>query len=556
MSGRADVCDGVRYSWHDPVVPPREQVVLRYVLERHEAERGEQTFAVFADGPDWTYRDVAAAARRCAGALHRLGVRQGDRVLCWLPNGRDAIAAWFGANWIGATYVPINTAYRGSLLEHVIVNSGARVMLCHSAFAERLDAVAKARLESVVVVDADVPSPLRDLRAIGGHVLREEAEPGQLETTRPIEPWDEQSIIYTSGTTGPSKGVLSSYCHCATTGLVCFEDKDAADLRYMVTLPLFHAGGTLGVMAPLLLGRSIAVTERFETARFWDMVCTTRSTCCTLLGAMTTFLLKEPPSPRDRTHPLKWVVVIPLAESTQDFRTRFGVDVYSLFNMTEVSAPLVTERNPLTPGTCGRPRQGVEVRLVDDSDVEVPQGAVGELIVRADQTWSMNHGYNAMPEETARAWRNGWFHTGDGFRVNEQGEFFFVDRLKDAIRRRGENISSFEVERECLAHPLVREVAAIAVRSSATEDEVMVVVAPVEGSIIDPFEFIAFLRERMAHFMVPRYIRILPELPKTPTAKVLKASLRELGVTSDTWDREQHGIVIRSERLKPPGALK
>tara|TARA_Y100000588_G_scaffold283922_1_gene301470 strand:- start:195 stop:773 length:579 start_codon:yes stop_codon:yes gene_type:complete len=191
----------------------------------------------------------------------------------------------------------------------------------------------------------------------------------------------------------------------------------------------------------------------------------------------------------------------------------------------------------------------VALRVVDAKDIEVPPGNTGELIVRTDQPWAMNHGYYKNPETTAEAWRNGWFHTGDAFRMNAAGEFFYVDRIKDAIRRRGENISSIEVESQVNEHPAVQECAAIAVPSEFGEDEVMVVLAPKSGETLDPAELVAFLRTRMAHFMVPRYIRIMDALPKTPTTKIQKAPLRANGITEDTWDREAAGIRVKAERL-------
>ncbi len=241
--------------------------------------------------------------------------------------------------------------------------------------------------------------------------------------------------------------------------------------------------------------------------------------------------------------------MVPLAGDVKAFSQRFGVDVYTIFNMTEVSSPIVSGPNPAVRGTCGKVRPGVEVRLVDAHDCEVGLGEVGEMLVRTDRPWAMNSGYYKNPRATAQAWRNGWFHTGDAFRQDADGYFYFVDRMKDAIRRRGENISSFEVEADVVQHPAVREVAAIGVPSDLGEEDVMVVVAPVDGAQIDPAELIEFLRPRMAHFMVPRYLRVVNELPKTPTAKVQKHRLREQGITADTWDREQAGIRVRSDRF-------
>jgi len=202
------------------------------------------------------------------------------------------------------------------------------------------------------------------------------------------------------------------------------------------------------------------------------------------------------------------------------------------------------------PGTCGRRREGVELRIVDANDCAIPDGQVGELIVRSDTPWTLNSGYFKDPEATARAWRNGWFHTGDAFRRDADGNYFFVDRMKDAIRRRGENISSFEVEVEIVAHPRVRECAVVAVPNETAEDDVLAVVATVPGATLDPLDLLEFLRPRLAHFMLPRYVRVLDDLPRTPTQKVEKHVLRSAGVTPDTWDREKAGVRVGREKLR------
>ena len=268
------------------------------------------------------------------------------------------------------------------------------------------------------------------------------------------------------------------------------------------------------------------------------------------------FLLKRPPAPDDKDHPLKTCTYVPLNETAPQFHARFGTDIYTHFNMTEISMPIVTGANPTALGSAGRPRPGVDVRIVDENDCELPVDAVGELVVRTDCPWATSHGYAGNPAATAAAWRNGWFHTGDGFRRDAEGNFYFVDRLKDAIRRRGENISSFEVESEVLAFPPIREAAAIAVRSEIAEDEVCAVVAIREGEKFDPAALIAFLRPRMAHFMVPRYVRVVDALPRTPTSKIEKVKLRAEGLTTDTWDREAAGIVIKREKIGAKRGLK
>jgi crotonobetaine/carnitine-CoA ligase len=322
-----------------------------------------------------------------------------------------------------------------------------------------------------------------------------------------------------------------------------------ADDRFLITMPLFHIGGSLIAHAMLCRGGSIVMAESFGTDTFWPLVRRTRATAVFLLGVMGSFLMKLPPAPDDRDHPLRVAFMVPLTDEAPRFRERFGVEVWTIFNMTEIATPIISGPVPGPPGFCGRPRAGFELRLVDEHDLEVPTGAVGELILRSETPWALNHGYYKNPEATARAWRNGWFHTGDAFRRDADGCYWFVDRAKDAIRRRGENISSFEVELVVNAHPDVQECAAIPVPSEWGEDEVMVVVAPRPGRAVDPAALLDFLRPRMAHFMLPRYVRVAAELPKTPTAKIQKAELRRDGVTADTWDREAAGIKVRAERL-------
>lgn len=531
----------------DPRVPPRERCVVRYLLDRWAAERGDQVYVIFDAAQQWTYREIRERVISVAVGLQKQGVRQGDFVLCWQPNAPEMLLTYYALNYLGAVYVPINTAYRGGLLEHVIANSGARLAIVHSELVARLTDVKLAGLQQLVITGSaelpPTPLPAVPFAALQG--AESELQP----LARPIEPWDTQSIIYTSGTTGPSKGVLSSYLHMYTNpGPEAWYFVDGHD-RFLVNMPMFHIGGMGLPFAMLARGGSIVLPERFSTDTFWPLVRSTDVTVVFLLGVMATFLLKAPAGPHDRDHKVRKVFIVPLNDGAQEFHERFGADVYTIFNMTEISSPIVSEPNPKVRGTCGKVRPGVEVRLVDENDCEVTVGTVGEMIVRADRPWAMNHGYNKNPEATARAWRNGWFHTGDAFRMDGDGNFFFVDRIKDAIRRRGENISSFEVEAEIIRFPAVREAAALAVPSELGEDEVMAVVAPAPGHTVDPAQLIEFLRDRLAYFMIPRYVRVLPELPKTPSSKVLKTQLRAEGITADTWDRDQAGIVVRRDRI-------
>lgn len=527
--------------------PAPDACVLRNLLDRHAAEQPDAVFAAIDGGPTLSWAAIHTLVRDTAAGLQALGVRQGDHVLSWLPNGVDALRVWFALNYLGAVYMPLNLEYRGRLLEHAVTLSDARLIIADAALVARLGEIDTATLDTIVAIGgpADAPAGV----AIRGAEALDGDGTALAPLDRPIQPWDTQSIILTSGTTGASKAVLSSYAHlyalCGVESWAYVHDDD----RFMITLPLFHIGGTACIYAMVMRGASIAMVERFRTDEFWATVRRTGSTVVGLMGAMTPFLVAAPPSPEDRTHGLRVAVIIPLIGDIAAFVERFGVEVYTVYNMTEIATPLISDRNPTEPGVCGRPRPGVEVRLVDSNDIEVPEGAIGELIIRTDRPWSLNHGYHKDPAATAAAWRNGWFHTGDAFRRDADGLYYFVDRQKDAIRRRGENISSFEVEAEVGAHPHVREVAALAVPSELGEDEVMVAIVPHPGVRFDPAELIAFLTPRMPRFMVPRYVRVLDDLPRTPTAKVQKHLLRADGVCDGVFDREAAGIRLERERL-------
>lgn len=525
-------------------VPPREECVLRYVLERQVATRPGKTFVRTTDGRQITYAEFAGSVQRTAAGLAALGIRQGQTVTVWLPNGIDMLCVWFAINWLGAIYVPINTAYRGGVLRHVLENAASELLVTCKDLTPRLTDLQLGALRKVVEF-GDSGVALSGIERLDASVLQAGGEVPPLE--RPIEPWDVQSIIFTSGTTGPSKGVASSYTQLwETSGRRSFYMLDQDDC-VLVSGPLFHIAGTIPVAAMLDRGGTVAFAD-FVTGRFWDDVRATGATFTILLGVMCDFVWKLPPSASDRQHTLKKVMMIPLPENAGEFARRFGVTFWTMYNMTELNLPLMSGPDPQIAGTCGRPRQGTELRIVDEFDRELPPGTVGELMVRCDSPWRLNSGYFRDPAATANAWRNGWFHTGDAMRRDEEGNYFFVDRLKDAIRRRGENISSYEVEVEILAHPSVRECAVVAV-PAASEDDVLAVVSPVPGRRIDPAELLEFLRPRLAHFMLPRYVRTLEELPHTPTQKIEKYRLRQEGVTADTWDRDRSGIRVRRDRI-------
>ncbi len=523
--------------------------MLKAILDDRAARVPDRRVALFEDGAQWTWGECREHVRAQAAALQALGVRSGDRVVAWLPNGPALVRAWFAINYLGAVFVPLNTAYRGASLEHTINACGARLVLAHGALIERLDGLSLQHVERVVAVGAHTavsPSGQRRWRLLSQAALEGDAQ--KLDDSAQPQPWDAQSVIYTSGTTGLSKGVLSPYLQLYTTATVVYGYLREGE-GILVNLPMFHVGGTSSLMIALIRSGSFHLVDGFSTDRFWDQV--RRGNCATtsgLIGIMGPFLMKAPSRPDEREHPVRCMTGFPINELTVKIRDRFGIDYLTGFNMTELSAPLVSELNTTVFGACGRPRSGVQCRLVDEHDIEVPVGTAGELIVRSEMPWTFNLGYDGLPDATARAWRNGWFHTGDILRKDADGNYYFVDRLKDAIRRRGENVSSIEVEAAVRSYPCVDEVIAVGIPVES-EEEVMVVIVAKAGQALDPPALIEWLTPKLPYFAVPRFVRIVDAIPRTETNKQRKFPFREAGVTPDTWDRVAAGIVLKRERL-------
>lgn len=532
--------------------PSREESVLADILERHEHERPGRACAVFP-GESWTFAQAAGFAWRVAEGLLAVGVSPGDPVSVWAPAGPALLQAWFGISAAGAVYTPMSLEARGAFLQHALNLAGSRVLIAHPDLLGRLVGLDLNALE-LIVVAGDIPDLDLPWRTTRLSELAARADPGRPVLKSAREPWDDFAIVYTSGTTGPSKGVRLSYAsHRLYADSMIWPDVGEQD-RLLMPLPLSHVAGTASTYAMLQRGGAVVLPGPFEPRTFWEDVRRYEATVTFVLHGMIDFLLAQPASPRDTDHSLRYVYLGPLTRS-MEFRARFGVDVYMGFGMTELPVVLRTELNPANESTVGREfNPDYECRLVDDHDIEVPAGEAGELIARHRHPWVINSGYKDMPEATARAWRNGWFHTGDRLRVDAQGDWIFIDRAKDVIRRRGENISSYEVEAEVVSHPDVDQAAAVAVDNpdlgkGAAEEEIKVVVVPVEGRTIEPRELIDYLVPRMPRHMVPRFVDVVAELPMSPSFKIKKAELRGQGISLSTWDREAAGIKLKRERL-------
>jgi crotonobetaine/carnitine-CoA ligase len=444
-----------------------------------------------------------------------------------MGNSADFVLAWWGIVKAGAVEVPVNTAYKGTLLRYVVDHSEAEVVLADPELAAALAALELPRLRHVVV------------RGQPGFAALREAEDRRPDVE--LEPWDPAAIMYTSGTTGPSKGVVLPHNYFANMGAVNADQRAVRSEDVLYTcLPLFHGNAQLlTFMTGLVAGVPTALGERFSVSGFWPDIHRFGATQFNYIGTILTLLLKgEASAEEGHSVRLAWGAGAK-AEVWEEFERRFGIEVREAYGMTENGMVLYTPAKAPRRGSCGKPIAMADVIVADEHDEEVGPGVVGELLTRPRRPWTMMLGYHRMPDRTIEAFRNLWFHTGDAAYADEDGYVFFVDRLKDAIRRRGENISSFEVEQIANGFPDVVESAAIPVPSEIGEDEVMVCVVSRGDPAAFPFaEFLDFCREQMPRFMVPRYVRALARLPKTPTERVEKYRLREDGVTADTFDAE------------------
>jgi crotonobetaine/carnitine-CoA ligase len=468
-----------------------------------------------------SYHDLWSRARRAAAAFAAQGVKPGEAVLVMLDNTIEFVDAWHGLALIGAVQVPVNTEYVGEILRHQVKDSGAWLMLVDEAYVSRIEALGADRgaLRRLLVVG----SPSRDWEGI----FERAAELPHDSIVAATE-HDIVAIMYTSGTTGPSKGVRVAHAHAYTYAKHAGQAMQLAEGDvYFAPLPLFHIAGQWAlVYACLQVGATAIVRRRFSATDFWQVVRESGAGVSFLLGAMANFLARQAPRPDDHDNPMDRMLIVPLIDDVDDFRHRFGVRVCTCYGSTEVNVPLISDYEVTEPGIAGRPVPGFDIRIVDEHDREVPVGGVGELVVRSSEPWILATEYHRNPEASLRLFRNMWLHTGDAFRKDARDNYFFVDRIKDYIRRRGENISSFEVEREVNAHPAVLECAAVAMRSAATEDDLKVVVVLKQGASLEAEELRSFLRGRVPRFMLPDIVEIVAELPKTPTGKIQKHLLR------------------------------
>ena len=496
--------------------------------------------------------EVASAAMRISAALAGFGVGPGDRVATLIENSSEAMLAWWGIVVGGAVAVPVNTAYKGEYLRHQLVDSGSRVLLVGADLADRAERVVDDidSIEHVVVVgDAapEVRTPLHtwdELLAADPVPMASGVRPSQLAT-----------FIYTGGTTGPSKGCMLSHSYHGTLSRqigVCWHR--TADDVVWTPLPLFHFNAIVtAVLGPLVYGGRAAVYRRFSVSNFWPEMNRVGATVTSTLGTMAYLLANDvdrPEQPRsgapEANTSLRLIGAAPLPVPIDEtIRKRFGVATFSgAYGVTEAS--LVSWQ---PPGVDNRPdAAGVvndeyfDVRIFDDDDDELPRGTDGEIVVRPKRPHTMFEGYWGRPEATVETSRNWWYHTGDIGRIDDDGYLYFVDRKADYLRRRGENISSFEVERILMRHPALADVAVHAVPSLLTEDDLKVTATPKEGATVTEEELFRWCIDELPYFALPRYVELRAELPRSPVGRVLKRELRDEAATDAWWDAEASGV--------------
>lgn len=506
-----------------------------------------------ASDPDGEYLDVvgtklsaaavADTAGRIAGLLHELGVGKGDRVATLVENSPEAVLAWWGIVLAGAVAVPVNTAYKGEYLRHQLADSGSKVLLVAPDLLERAEPVAPA-----------VPG-LAHVLVLGDDAWRERVAASEPAPAPDVRPCDLATFVYTGGTTGPSKGCMLSHRYHEVLSRqigVCW--RRTADDVVWTPLPLYHFNAIVtAVLGPLVHGGRAAIAHRFSVSRFWSEMNRVGATVTSTLGTMAYLLAHDvdrPEMPRsgapEANTTLRLIGAAPLpVEVDSVLRERFGVETFSgAYGVTEASLiswqPMGVANKPNAAGVIND--EYFDVRIFDDDDHELPRGTDGEIVIRPKRPHTMFEGYWGRPDATVEASRNWWYHTGDIGRIDDDGYLFFVDRKADYLRRRGENISSFEVERILMSHGALADVAVHAVPSPLTEDDLKVTATVKQGAAVTEEELFRWCIERLPYFALPRYIEFRAELPRSPVGRVLKRELRAEGVTPQTWDAEVAGI--------------
>jgi len=529
-------------------VGPQDTVIA--ALDRAVAKHPERVLLDFS-GELYTYAQVDQLSTRLAHSLADLGVEAGQTVLSMLDNNIDAVVAWFAINKLCAVSVPINTALRGEFLRHQIADSKAAIVICEADYVERIAQIADGAPNLQLILYrahlAKVPACRVRIAPLDEHRgWRDDA------LERKPNPWDLACIVYTSGTTGPSKGCMLSYNYMCNLARLQLRAGPATENDITITpLPLFHMNALcVGIISNIMVGARVAIVPRFSVSNFWPEVERSGATIASILGSMGGLLAQAPDNEAMKRcfGQIHTVRGNPFTEESKKiWRERFGARLVggNGYGLTEASViTSLPAGEYAAPGSSGKRIPDFDVRIVDELDRELPPNTPGEIIVRPLRPDIMFMGYWGRPADTMKVLRNMWFHTGDIGKFDEEGFFYFVDRKKDYLRRRGENISSFEMEATFATHPAIEEVAVHAVPSEKGEDDVKVTAVLKPGVELKPEELFRWAIDLVPYYALPRYIEFRTSLPKNPQGRVLKYQLREEGKTPTTWDLEETDIKI------------
>ena len=503
------------------------------------------------EGDAHTAREIDAASNRLAHALTGLGVTPGERVATLLENSPAQVITFFAALKLGAIQVPINTAYKGEFLRHQLADSGSKVIVVQGDNASRIASIAGPGVPDltscIITRETDV-----EVGAVATHdwdrlLLSASDEPV---ADVQVGPDDLACFIYTAGTTGPSKGcMLPQHYIVALAEQIARAWQRQRDDVVLTPLPLFHFNAiSICVVGTLITGGSAAIARRFSVSRFWPEVTRTGATMVSLLGSLAILIAEAADHPDQAGHHLRLCAAAPMPPATDVlWRDRFGCATFSGgYGLTEASLISMLPAGEVNaPGAAGKPNDHeFEVRLVDERDAPVEVGMIGEIVCRPTRPNVMFTGYWGRPDDTVAVLRNLWFHTGDLGRLDDEGFLYFVDRKKDYLRRRGENISSFEMERIFHGHEEIADVVVHSVPSELGEDEVKVTAVLVPESTLSEEDLCRWAIDHVPYFAVPRFVEFRPDLPRNPVGRVLKYELRDDGVTATTWDRELAGVTF------------
>lgn len=486
----------------------------------------EQVFLRFA-GKEITFGQFNTSVSRLAGGLRQLGVGPGDRVLVMMVNSPEMVCSWMAVNRLGAAWVPVNTELKSVTLQHVIEAAAPKLAIVDAALWPAFESVNVVDSSSVIIHGKSHNSITTFLSLLDSD--------SKIDEPAMVGPTTTSAFLYTSGTTGRSKpcAVSHEYFLLQARTLIDSLGLTKEDVLYS-PFPLFHIDSTaLTTIPAILLGAVAALSARYSASGFWDEIRAFKATVYNFMGATLALTYKQPPTPRDQEHGVRLAWGVPIPSFAREYEERFGHPLIALYGSVEAGIPIFQDRSRKLPaGSCGRLRPGYELRIANDADEELPRNTTGNLLLRNDQPNAFFQGYYGDRASTLAAFRGLWLHTGDLARMDEDGNVYFAGRIKDVVRRRGENINASEVEEEFLQHPDVLIAAAFGVPSdlgAGTEDDLKVAVHVRAGSTTTAEELWEWSVGRMARFQVPSIIEIVDGFRQTPTGKVAKEHLKAEG---------------------------